>query len=183
MVENLPVGFASTHEQRQPGRTQGHDHKPQLEAQQREVQRPGEDRGRQPSPLGPDWMPLCVGKRRNDRQISHPEHANAQAGSPPHQRHAREAFQLSDLSPRRGAVQSRVAGALAKASALTQIGPEASWLSKRSPHCAQFLSAAIKRNPHCAHKEATAAIPLNGASSRTPAMGHLQSAIRTQWRQ
>ena len=43
--ENLPVGFALTHEQRQPGRTQGHDHKPQLEAEQSDVQRPGEDVG------------------------------------------------------------------------------------------------------------------------------------------
>ena len=34
--ENLPVGFASKHEQRQPGRTQGHAHKPQLEAQRRD---------------------------------------------------------------------------------------------------------------------------------------------------
>jgi hypothetical protein len=33
---NLPVGFASTHEQRQPGRTHGHAHKPQLEAKRRD---------------------------------------------------------------------------------------------------------------------------------------------------
>ena len=53
------------------------------------MQRPGEDRGRQPSPLGPDWMPLCVGKRRTDWQINRPEQPNAQAVFPPHQRHAR----------------------------------------------------------------------------------------------
>ena len=44
-LKNLPVGFASTHEQRKPGRAQGHGRKPQLEAQQSEVQRPGEDVG------------------------------------------------------------------------------------------------------------------------------------------
>jgi len=43
--KNLPVGFASTHEQRQAGRTQGHARKPQLGAQQREAQRPGEGVG------------------------------------------------------------------------------------------------------------------------------------------
>ena len=102
VVGNLPVGFASTHEQRKPGRTQGHGRKPQLEAEQSEVQRPGEDRGRQPSPLRPDWMPLCVGKRRTDRQISHPERPNAQAGSPPHQRHARSfPAERSIAAPRR----------------------------------------------------------------------------------
>ena len=85
-----------------PGRTQGHGRKPQLEAEQSGVQRPGEDRGRQPSPLGPDWMPLCVGKRRTDRQISHPEPPNAQAGSPPHQRHARSfPAERSIAAPRR----------------------------------------------------------------------------------
>ena len=31
----------------------------------------------------------CVRKRRNDRQINHPEQPSAQAGLPPHQRHAR----------------------------------------------------------------------------------------------
>jgi len=44
-LKNLPVGFASTHEQRQAGRTQGHARKPQLEAQQSEVHRTGEDVG------------------------------------------------------------------------------------------------------------------------------------------
>ena len=48
----------------------------------------GRGRGRKPSPLRYDWMPLCVGKRRNDRQINHPELPNAQAVLPPHQRHA-----------------------------------------------------------------------------------------------
>ena len=89
VVGNLPVGFASTQEQRRPGRTQGHNRKPQLEAEQSAAQRPGEDRGRQPSPLGPDWMSLCVGKRRADRRISRAEHAPTQAGLPPRQRRAR----------------------------------------------------------------------------------------------
>jgi hypothetical protein len=34
-------------------------------------------------------MPLCVGKRRIDRQISQPEPPSAQAVLPPHQRHVR----------------------------------------------------------------------------------------------
>jgi hypothetical protein len=34
-------------------------------------------------------MPLCVGKRRNDRQIDRPEHLTAQTVFPHHQRHAR----------------------------------------------------------------------------------------------
>ena len=66
----------------------------------------GRDRVRtwaQPSPLGHEWRPLCVGKRRTDGQLSHPEPSSAQAGSPPHQRHART-HQLSDLPPHRGAL-------------------------------------------------------------------------------
>ena len=47
-------------------------------------------------------MPLCVGRRRNDRPISHPEPANVQAGSPPHQRHARSfPAERSIAAPRR----------------------------------------------------------------------------------
>ena len=49
-------------------------------------------------------MPLCVGKRRNDRQINHPEHPDAQTVFPPIN-DTREAFQLSDLSPHSGALQ------------------------------------------------------------------------------
>ena len=60
--ENLPVGFASTHGLRQPGRTQGHAHKPQLEAQRRDRVRTWA----QPSPLRHEWQALCVGKRRPD---------------------------------------------------------------------------------------------------------------------
>ena len=98
-------GFASKHEQRKPGKTQGHDRKPQLEGEQSEVQRPGEDRGRQPSPLGHDWMPLCVGKKRTRRQvqqINHPEHPNAQTVFPPRQRRARSSpAERSPAAPRR----------------------------------------------------------------------------------
>ena len=47
-------------------------------------------------------MPLCVGKRRTDRQPSHPEPPNAQAGLPPHQRHARSfPAERSIAAPRR----------------------------------------------------------------------------------
>ena len=49
-------------------------------------------------------MPLCVGKRRTDRQISPLEPPIAQAGSPPHQRHARSL--PAERSPAaRGALQ------------------------------------------------------------------------------
>ena len=49
-------------------------------------------------------MPLCVGKRRNDRQISHPEPRDLQAGYHPIN-DTRDASQLSDLPPHRGAFQ------------------------------------------------------------------------------
>ena len=65
-----------------PGGTQGHGRKPQLEAKQSGVQRPGEDVGEAFTLGGLDWMPLYVGKRRNDRQVSHPEPPNAQAVFP-----------------------------------------------------------------------------------------------------
>ena len=99
----------------------------QSKAQRSAAQRPGEDRGRQPSPLGLDWKSLCVGKRRTDRQIGHPERPNAQAGFPPHQRHARSfPAQLSDLSPHRGALQptQRRPAAGRNALGLTRHAPE-----------------------------------------------------------
>ena len=50
-------------------------------------------------------MPLCVGKRRTDRQISNPRD-NERAGRARHPiNDTREASQLSDLSPHRGALQ------------------------------------------------------------------------------
>jgi len=66
-LKNLLFGAVPTHEQRQAGRTQGHARKPQLETQQREVHRTGEDVGDQPSPLGHDGMALCV-DQGTDRQ-------------------------------------------------------------------------------------------------------------------
>ena len=49
-------------------------------------------------------MPLCVGKRRNDRQINHPEPRTHRPSSLPISG-TREASPLSDLSPHRGALQ------------------------------------------------------------------------------
>ena len=103
VVGNLPVGFASTHEQRKPGRTQGHDRKPQLEAQQSEVQRPGEDRGRSLHPWG---LTGC-------RYASERGEPTGRSATPSPRTHrpayhsindTREASQLSDPSPRRGAL-------------------------------------------------------------------------------
>ena len=48
-------------------------------------------------------MPLCVGKRQNDRQIKHPEPPNAQASIHPIN-DTRTASQLSDPSPHRSAL-------------------------------------------------------------------------------
>ena len=101
---NLPVGFASTHEQRKLGRTQGHDRKPQLEAEQREAQRPGEDRGRSLHPWG---LTEC-------RYASERGGTTGRSATPSHRAHrpayrpindTREASQLSDPSPHRGALQ------------------------------------------------------------------------------
>ena len=49
-------------------------------------------------------MPLCVGQRRTDWQISHPEPPNAQAVLPPHQRYARS-FPAERSTPHGGALQ------------------------------------------------------------------------------
>ena len=49
-------------------------------------------------------MPLCVGKRRNDRQISHPRPGTHRPAYHPIN-DTREASQLSDLSPQSGAPQ------------------------------------------------------------------------------
>jgi len=97
VVENLPVGFASTHEQRKPGRTQGHDRKPQLEAQQSAAQRPGEDVGaafnlgltgcRYASERGGTTGRSSIPSNRPHRPAHHPISDT------------REALQLSDTTP------------------------------------------------------------------------------------
>ena len=70
-----------------------------------------------PSPLGHDWMPLCVGKRRTDRQISHPEPRDALAVLPPHQRHARS-FPAERSIAARGRTSTSAAQAEAERNAL-----------------------------------------------------------------
>ena len=101
VVGNLPVGFASTHEQRKPGRTQGHDHKPQLEAQRR-------DRVRT---VGASLHPWGVTGCRYASERGEP---TGRSATPSHRTHrpahhpindTREASQLSDPSPHRGALQ------------------------------------------------------------------------------
>ena len=51
-------------------------------------------------------MPLCVGKRRSDEQLNHPEPSSPQTGSPHHRRHVRT-HQVSNHPLRSGALQSR----------------------------------------------------------------------------
>jgi len=62
-LKNLLFGAVPTHEQRQPGRTQGRARKPQLEAQRRDRVRTWA----QPLPLGHEWLALCV-DQGTDRQ-------------------------------------------------------------------------------------------------------------------
>ena len=98
---NLPVGFASTHEQRQPGRTQGHDRKPQLEAQRR-------DRVRT---VGASLHPWGLTGCRYASERGEPTGRSATPSPRPLRtachpiNDTREASRLSDLSPHRGALQ------------------------------------------------------------------------------
>ena len=104
VVENLPVGFASTHEQRKPGRTQGHGRKPQLEAQQSEVQRPGEDRGRSLHPWGLTGSRYASERGEPTGRSATPSPRTHRPGYHPIN-DTREASQLSDLPPLCGALQ------------------------------------------------------------------------------
>ena len=77
------------------------------DAARRAAQRPGKDRGRQPRPSGPDWIPLWVGKRRTDRQSSSPSPRTRRPSCHP-TNDTRKVLQLIDPSPHSGALQSRV---------------------------------------------------------------------------
>ena len=85
-------------------RTQGHGRKPQLEAQQSEAQRPGEDVGASLHPWGMNGCRYASERGEPTGRSTPPSHRSHRPAHHPIN-DTREASQLSDPSPHRGALQ------------------------------------------------------------------------------